>query len=221
MPIRIPSTATTLDGYRKWMETGTFPKRGRVTFVEGEIELDLAPNDIVSHGGVIVAVLCGLARVAEDGGKLILRGIPFVNEVAQLCTEPDLMFLPWDSFRIKRAGFRNRGRARHVFTELLGSPDLVVEVIGHSSVRRDQQFLRKKYFEAGVREYWIADCRSDESNDFQLLARGPNDFSPSRVWDDGYSDSSVLPHCFRLARRRDCVGLWQYKLESRPVASPQ
>ena len=38
-----------------------------------------------------------------------------------------------------------------------GAPDLVVEILSPSTVKRDLLYKLNKYLEAGVREYWIVD----------------------------------------------------------------
>jgi Uma2 family endonuclease len=38
-----------------------------------------------------------------------------------------------------------------------GAPDLVVEIVSPSSVKRDKYTKLHKYADAGVREYWIVD----------------------------------------------------------------
>ncbi len=40
---------------------------------------------------------------------------------------------------------------------IVGAPDFVVEIISHSSRKRDYEIKMKKYNAAGVREYWIVD----------------------------------------------------------------
>jgi Uma2 family endonuclease len=45
------------------------------------------------------------------------------------------------------------------FVEIVGAPELVVEVVGASSVKRDLAWLRAAYARAGVREYWLVDAR--------------------------------------------------------------
>lgn len=51
---------------------------------------------------------------------------------------------------------RNKLDNRCVF----GAPDLVIEILSDSSVKRDCVLKLSKYMEAGVREYWIADLES-------------------------------------------------------------
>jgi Uma2 family endonuclease len=38
-----------------------------------------------------------------------------------------------------------------------GAPDLIIEILSPSTTRKDQKVKFRKYQEAGVREYWIAD----------------------------------------------------------------
>ncbi len=43
---------------------------------------------------------------------------------------------------------------------VLGAPDLVIEILSDSSIKRDCVLKLSKYMEAGVREYWIVDLES-------------------------------------------------------------
>jgi len=42
---------------------------------------------------------------------------------------------------------------------VVGAPDLVIEILSPSTRRKDMTLKRKKYRNAGVREYWIIDIR--------------------------------------------------------------
>jgi Uma2 family endonuclease len=39
------------------------------------------------------------------------------------------------------------------YTEIQGSPDMVLEVVSDSNVHKDYELLRRAYWEAGIREY--------------------------------------------------------------------
>jgi len=39
----------------------------------------------------------------------------------------------------------------------VGAPDMIIEILSPSSANRDQITQKKKYLEAGVKEYWIVD----------------------------------------------------------------
>jgi Uma2 family endonuclease len=58
------------------------------------------------------------------------------------------------------------------YIEILGSPDLVVEIVSDSSVRKDTTLLRDAYWKAGVREYWLFDARGAEIR-FDILVPLP------------------------------------------------
>lgn len=42
-------------------------------------------------------------------------------------------------------------------TRILGTPDMVVEILSHSTAARDRKLKRARYQESGVPEYWIVD----------------------------------------------------------------
>jgi Uma2 family endonuclease len=95
-----------------------------------------------------------------------------------------------------------------------------VEILSHSSVRKDKRVLPVKYYEAGITEYWLIDCRSDDAMTFQILGRGAEGFEPVAADRDGFCQSTALPYRFRLVRGRDEFGFWKYRLEHRPTSAP-
>ena len=48
------------------------------------------------------------------------------------------------------------------FKEFEGTPDMVLEVVSATSVRKDTEILRDLYWRAGIQEYWLVDARGDE-----------------------------------------------------------
>lgn len=102
--------------------------------------------------------------------------------------------------------------------EVVGSPDLVVEIVSRHSVRKDTLLLRERYFLAGIEEYWLIDARGEEI-DFQLLVRGEEAFFPAPPDADGYCRSKVFEARFRLTRDRNPVGGYRYTLLIAPTES--
>ena len=51
--LRIPADALTFD--RKWVQSPGFPETGRIDYLAGDIEVDMSPEDLHTHGIVKVA----------------------------------------------------------------------------------------------------------------------------------------------------------------------
>ena len=82
--------------------------------------------------------------------------------------------------------------------ELEGTPDLVVEIISDSSVRKDRKLLREAYARAGIPEYWLIDARGAEV-DFQILVHAEDDYAPAKRT-GGWQVSPTFGKKFRLRR---------------------
>jgi Uma2 family endonuclease len=216
--LRIPSTAHTLSGFRRWMASRSFPEHGRISFLGGEIEVDMSPEDIISHNNpkTAITIALGLLIDAEDIGHAYSDGVCLINAEADVSNEPDFMFCSWDALASKRVRLRTVSRKHCKYTEVIGSPDLVVEIVSDSSVKKDRKELYQRYFAAGILEYWLIDCRSDQAIDFQLLSRGRRAYRRTPADQDEFFASKVLLARFRLVRTRDRLGFWKHRLECRP-----
>jgi Uma2 family endonuclease len=209
----IPVTAFTLEGFRKWCDSPAFPDQGRIAFLGEEILIDMTNERLESHVKVKTEVIrvVGNLVVDEDLGNLYSDGARLVNETAQLSNDPDASFASWESLE--------SGRVRPVpsttddgdFTELAGSPDWVLEVISPSSVQKDTARLRVVYHRAGIREYWLIDARGAEIV-FQILYWREDGYVTA-ARRGGWQRSEVFARSFRLERRRDRLGQWQYRLK--------
>jgi Uma2 family endonuclease len=122
------------------------------------------------------------------------------------------LFISWESLDTRRV--RIVGRPDEA-VEVEGSPDLVLEVVSRSSVRKDTLTMPEACFAAGVREYWLVDARSGEI-DFRIMRRGARGY---RAVPDkgGWKRSSVLGRDFRLVSRPARHGLTRYELQVREV----
>ena len=173
----------------------------------------MSPEEISSHvdpKGELIAAIWTIVR-QHDWGKVYVDGARLTNEAANISNEPDLMFCSWATLESKLVTIAETVPGSERWMEVVGSPDLVVEILSKSSVRKDTRVLKKRYFLAGINEYWLIDARKTEI-DFQVLVRGPQGFEPVDADRRGFRLSSVLPFKFKLTRERDRIGTWKYTL---------
>ncbi|MCG8586939.1 MAG: Uma2 family endonuclease, partial [Pirellulales bacterium] len=188
--ITVPDSASTLAGFRDWVASDDCPERGRFAFIDNQVMIDMSPERIESHVLVkqeIAYTVDSLNREL-DLGKFYTDGVLITNEQAAVSNEPDGTFVLWESFESGRV---QHGKPVAHECELLGSPDLVVEVVSPSSVRKDTKLLRTAYYDADIREYWLVDARGDDI-DFQILVRSDAGFVAVEPQND-MTASQVLP----------------------------
>ena len=218
--VRVPADVLDLAGFRRWVTSPDFPERGRVSFLDGELEIDMSPEEFFSHGdpkGEITSVLWSLVR-DQNLGRVFPDRSMLVNDVANVANEPDLMFCSWHTLETGEAGVVESKPGSNRYVELHGSPDLVVEIVSDSSVRKDTKLLRDRYYRAGIFEYWLIDARGARL-DFKLLVRGKGEYVLQSADRQGFRSSTVLPGDFKLTRERDRIGHWRYTLLHRDVPS--
>ena len=128
------------------------------------------------------------------------------------------MFASWETVRSGR--LRLVERSKDDYVEVEGTPDMVLEVVSTSSVRKDTELLRELYWRAGIPEYWLVDARG-ETPSFQILRPTAEGYVETEA-QDGWLLSAVFGYAFRLTRQTDPLGHRQYRLEARParVATP-
>ncbi len=217
LTICIPAAAHSLEGFRAWAQSADFPQRGSVSFINGEILIDMSPEEIETHNKVkteVTSVLHRLSRELNLGVFYSDRTL-ITNVAANLSTEPDGMFVSWDSLRSGRLKRAPRKDHPGESVELEGAPDMVLEIVSRSSIKKDTEKQREAYCRAGIPEYWLINALGKQV-DFQILIRRGAEYVPSRSR-QGWRRSSVFAQDFRLRRGRDPIGDWQYSLESKAV----
>ena len=157
------------------------------------------------------------SRIRELGlGELYTDRARVSCPVADLSVEPDIVFESNDSLDSGRVRLVPKfGGQQDRYSELEGAPDLIVEIVSDSSVRKDTRRLPKTYWQAGVREYWLVDARREELF-FRIHQRGDADYQPALMDDESYQYSAVLDCWYRLDRSRNPRGRLQYLLRERP-----
>lgn len=212
LEVRVPDSACTLAGFRKWAGSDGFPDRGRITYCRREIFLDLSPERANAHNEVKSEVDRVLGNLTKEGdlGKFYHDGLWLTHDGADLSHQADGTFVAWESLEA--------GRIQLVATtpdgdgiEMRGSPDWVLEVVSKSSERKDRETLRDAYHAAGVREYWLIDARGAEI-DFTVLDWRPARFERVAAGEAGWLQSEVFGRAIRLVRVRDRRGGWSYTL---------
>jgi Uma2 family endonuclease len=213
--VRVPLEARSLEAFRRWALSPDFPERGRIDYLAGDIEVDMSPEDLYTHGVVKSAIAAKLHDlvVERDRGYVFIDCTRVSSPAADLSVEPDVVVLLWDSLE--------SGRVREVpaasgkpnrFVELEGAPDLVVEVLSDSSERKDRRRLPGLYEKAGVPELWTVDARGEQAM-LRVEKLEGDRYRLCEPRDDGFVLSPVLGAHVRLTRREARGGRWSYELE--------
>jgi Uma2 family endonuclease len=212
---RIPAAAHALSSFRNWASSDRFPDRGRIDYLEGDVEVDMSPEDLYTHGAVKTAVAAELHAAVASGdlGHVFVDRARVTAPEAGLSVEPDVVVVLWESLEV--------GRVRHVpasgkgpgrFAEIEGAPDLIVEIVSDGSVRKDTERLPLLYARAGVRELWRIDARGQRLL-FEVLAWTSAGYQAVPPDADGRVLSPVLAARFRLTREPARYATWRYRLE--------
>src|SRR5262249_27540902 len=100
----VPATAHTLAGFRAWAKSDHFPERGRLSFIDGEICIDMSPEELETHSKAKAEVSRGLLNLNRKIkiGEFYPDGALVTNVKANLSTEPDGTLILWESLESKR-----------------------------------------------------------------------------------------------------------------------
>lgn len=204
----IPRWVDGLETFRRWRLSEDAPDQGEVAFLDSILWVDLTMEEFFTHNQLKGAFDYASMSVVNPSelGRYVPDRMVLTNAEANLNAEPDGLFVAWETLR--------SGRLRFVASdgggimELEGSPDLVLEIVSKSSVRKDTMYLPDLYFKAGVEEYWLADVCSGLLS-FEILRRTPEGFA-GVVPVDGWLDSKVLGRKFQLQKKTDPLGHPQF-----------
>ncbi len=194
--VSIPIWVADLASFRRWAASDDFPESGRIWWLQGEVCADMSKQQIFSHVMVKTRIAAVLSMFAEkyDRGLFFGDGVFFVNEEADIAGVPDSVFISNETLESRTAQFVEG--ADSGYTELVGSPDMVLEVVSKSSVEKDTVLLKHAYWQAGVREYWLVDARN-EPVQFDLYRHTPRGYVATRG-KDGWLKSNVYGKSFRV-----------------------
>lgn len=215
----IPASARTHDGYRAWAISDDFPERGRFTFVDGAILVDMSPENLEMHGDLKTELGRSLGNMVREQrkGHLYVDGVLISHIGAKVSNEPDLIYLSKVTRKSDRVQLTPAKGAKEGHVEIVGSVDWVAEVVSPSSKRKDKRLLREAYFKAGIPEYWVVDVNSGEIEFDILVAADKATEYVSSLAQEGWQASPTFGQQFRLVRERDEDDFWLYTLESKPL----
>jgi Uma2 family endonuclease len=208
--VTFPEYVHDLDTFRRWVTSDDFPEKARVAYLDGKFWVDL-PMERAEHNSCkkeFINVLSGLVK-AEESGLDFIDGMLLSNLEISLSTVPGYMFISTESLESGRAKLV-RGNDS---VEVIGSPDMTLEVVSPTSVEKDTVDLRRLYWEAGVKEYWLVDSR-EHSFAFDILRRGPAKFLTTRKH-QGWIKSQVFDREFKLTRKIGKHGMTKFILHIR------
>jgi Uma2 family endonuclease len=214
--LRVPASAHTREGFRRWLHSEEFPQTGRIDFIAGDVEVEMSPEDLLTHGDPKAAIAARLHLLVVEEG----RGHVYIDRTrvdlpeVDLLVEPDVVVVLWDSLRDGRVRLvPAAGERPDRYVELQGPPDLVVEVVSDGSVRKDTERLLELYARAAVPEYWLVDARGQQI-EFRLFVLEEAVYREAGAEEGGWRSSEVLGLRVRLRRQRTPVHTWQYRLEA-------
>lgn len=211
--VRVPVSAFDLGGFRQWVQSESCDDRSRYSFLDGEVFVEMSPEEIESHNKPKNYIGYGLTHwvIQHNLGEVLADGALLVNEAANLSTEPDVMFCSWNRLRAGKVRYSEAVAGSNRFVEVYGSPDLVVEIVSESSVRKDAEKLHQLYFHADVGEYWLIDARGAEIQ-FNVFTRGDDEWVATSVDSEGLLASMILGGSFSIDRDINPVGGYRYTL---------
>ncbi|HBL30637.1 MAG TPA: hypothetical protein DD490_27695 [Acidobacteria bacterium] len=217
--LRIPTDAFTPEGFQDWVESEEFPETGRIDFLAGDVEVEMSPEDLYTHGVVKTAFVLTLGDliVRTDLGDVFTDSTRITSRFAQLSAEPDVVAVfreTLTSGRVRLVPSVSKGLGRYLAIE--GAPDLVVEVVSDSSHKKDTERLPRLYAQAGIPELWLADARGADLR-FTIFTLDGGSYRPVAPDADGWIPSPRLGRSFRLTRRSADPLPWRYVLEQRTL----
>ena len=201
---RIPPWVVDLESFRRWARSDQYPESGWFSYLAGELWVDLSMEQAFSHNLVksCYNFFVGGLVITEGSGYYFSDGMLLSNVEADLSTEPDSMFVSYQTLE-KRLARLIKGAVTG-FIELEGRPDMTLEIVSDSSVQKDTEILRDLYWRAGIPEYWLVDTRGEKPT-FEILRYGVRGYVAVRP-QDGWIKSKVFGRSFQLTQQLDRLG---------------
>lgn len=205
--IRIPVEFDNLDDFRDWTKSDGYPERGDVFYLRGDLWVDFRMETLL-HNQLkqLIAVVIVNMLLRKPTGIYCGDNMRLVNSDAEISCEPDGMFISHRSKAAERVAWEHGAES----LEVIGSPDMVLEVVSPSSVHKDTVLLRDLYSRAKIPEYWLVNPLGNRVTleIFQNTAEG---YVPVRKV-AGWTKSTVFGKSFRLTPQKYGQELPRFRL---------
>ena len=166
----------TYEEFMAWSDEDTHAE-----WVNGEVIVFMPPKS--EHQFVVNFLLHLMNQFVKffNLGQVLMAPFEVKLEMIPSSREPDILFIAKENLDRLSA------------ERLTGPPDLVVEIVSRSSVRRDRKEKFEEYAVAGVSEYWIIDPRPNKQRaDFYELD-GNGRYQLYATEDDEIVSAKMLP----------------------------
>jgi Uma2 family endonuclease len=217
--LKIPEDAFSYEGFQRWADSKTFPENGRIDYLAGDIDVDMSPEDLYTHGTLKTAISSKLHILVAEAelGYVFSDSTRLKSRFAALSVEPDVIVVLRETLKAGkvRSSPASRRKSPVRYSGLDGAADLVVEVVSDGSVKKDTQRLPPLYARAGIPELWLVDARNEDLR-FEIQTLRGGRYETVRPDSDGWVRSPGLGRFFRLVRHQQPeLGACFYKLEDR------
>jgi len=211
--VSIPEWVVDLASFRRWYHSGDFPEEGRIDYIQGAVWVDMSMEQVFTHVLAKTEFTAVLGSLVKAGrlGLYLTDGLRLSNEGADFSAEPDGTFISNEG--LEDANIQLIEAKEGGYTEVEGIPDMVLEIVSKSSVTKDTKRLFKAYWQAGIKEYWLADVRGERLS-FDIFRLAENGYVATRKR-GGWLKSQVFGKSFRLTRRVNRFDHPEYTLEVR------
>ncbi len=129
----------------------------RYELIDGEAYIIPGPD--ARHQTALLQLAIQLQNAIRDRSRVFVAPFDVVLAMDTVLQPDVLLLVPASLSRIKRS--------------LYGPPDLVVELLSPTSVRRDRGIKRTTYARFGVGEYWLVDLKKQAIEVYRLVAGTP------------------------------------------------
>jgi hypothetical protein len=98
--VRVPAWVTDLESFRRWTDDDAFPESGQISFIHGEVWIDMSKEQLFSHNQVKTELTRVLAALVKTGqlGRYYSDGAYLSNVDTEVSNQPDGIFVSTESF---------------------------------------------------------------------------------------------------------------------------